>query len=110
MKLESSGLRIRVYIGDHDQWHGGSLYAAIVREARKHGIAGATVARGIMGYGAHHAIHEPHIFRLSSGLPIVIELVDSQEMVQAFLPLLDGMVQEGMITVSAVEIITYSKE
>ncbi len=109
MKLQSPGWRVRIYIGDHDQWHGGSLYAAIVREARKHGIAGATVARGIMGYGAHHAIHEPLVFRLANDLPVVIELVDSQEMVQAFLPLLDDMVREGMVTVSAVKVITYSK-
>lgn len=109
MKLEGAGRRVRIYIGSSDQWHGKPLYAAIVQEARKQGIAGATVARGIMGYGAHSAIHEAHLFRLSSDLPVVIEIVDSDEKVRAFLPRLDEMVREGMITTSEVEIIKYSK-
>jgi PII-like signaling protein len=110
MKLQSPGRRVCIYVGDHDQWHGKSLYASIVQEARKHGLAGATVARGIMGYGAHNAIHEPQLFRLAGDLPVVIELVDSEEAIQAFFPILDDMVGEGMITVSAVDVITYSKE
>jgi uncharacterized protein len=109
MKLQGPGRRVRIYIGASDQWHGKSLYVAIVQEARKHGLAGATVARGIMGYGAHSTIHEPHLFSLSNDLPVVIEIVDSDEMVRAFFPRLDEMVQEGMITTSEVEIITYSK-
>jgi PII-like signaling protein len=109
MRIQGPGRRVRIYIGASDQWHGKSLYAAIVQEARKHGLAGATVARGIMGYGAHSAIHEQHLFQLSSDLPVVIEIVDSDEKVRAFFPRLDEMVQEGMITTSEVEIITYSK-
>ena len=109
MKLEGPGRRVRIYIGASDQWHGKPLYAAIVREARRRGMAGATVARGIMGYGAHSAIHEPHLFRLSGDLPVVIEIVDSDEKVRAFFPCLDEMVKEGMITTSEVEIIKYSK-
>ena len=108
MNRQGPGLRLRIYIGADDQWHGKSLYAAIVQEARRRGLAGATVARGIMGYGANSAIHEPHLFRLSSDLPVVIEIVDTGEKVRAFLPCLDEMVQEGMITTSEVEIITYS--
>jgi PII-like signaling protein len=109
MKLHGPGRRVRIYIGASDKWHGKPLYAAIVQEARKRGLAGATVARGIMGYGAHNAIHEPHLFSLSNDLPVVIEIVDSDEKVQAFFPRLDEMVKEGMITTSEVEIIEYSK-
>lgn len=110
MRLQGPGRRVRIYIGTSDQWHGKPLYAAIVQEARKRGLAGATVARGIMGYGAHSAIHEPHLFSLSSDLPVVIELVDGEEKIRAFLPLLDEMVKEGMITTSEVEIITFGKD
>ena len=109
MKLEGPGRRVRIYIGASDQWHGKPLYAAIVQEARRRGMAGATVARGIMGYGAHSAIHEPHLFQLSGDLPVVIEIVDTDEKIRAFFPCLDEMVKEGMITTSEVEIIKYSK-
>ncbi len=107
MKQQGPGRRVRIYIGESDQWRGRPLYAAIVQEARKQGLAGATVARGVMGFGAHSAIHEPHLFKLSSDLPVVIEIVDTDEKVRAFLPRLDEMVQEGMITTSEVEIISY---
>src|SRR5579883_2256358 len=110
MKQQGPGRRVRIYIGESDQWHGRPLYAAIVQEARKRGLAGATVAKGIMGYGARSAIHEPHLFRLSSDLPVVIEIVDSSEKIEAFLPCLDEMVSEGMITTSDVEIIAYKAE
>lgn len=109
MRLLGPGRRVRIYIGSSDQWHGRPLYAAIVQEARKRGLAGATVARGIMGYGAHSTIHEPHVFSLSSDLPVVVEIVDTDEHIRAFFPRLDEMVQEGLITTSEVEIITYSK-
>ena len=107
MKTQEPGRRVRIYIGESDQWHGRPLYTAIVQEARKRGLAGATVARGIMGYGARSAIHEPHLFRLSSDLPVVIELVDTPEKIQDYLPCLDEMVHEGLITTSEVEIIAY---
>jgi uncharacterized protein len=86
MKQEGPGRRVRFYIGENDQWHGRPLYTAIVQEARKRGMAGATVARGIMGYGAHSAIHEPHLFSLSHDLPVVAEIVDTDEKVRQFLP------------------------
>src|SRR5579883_1596757 len=79
MKQQGPGRRVRIYIGESDQWRGRPLYAAIVQEARKQGLAGATVARGVMGFGAHSAIHEPHLFKLSSDLPVVIEIVDTDE-------------------------------
>ena len=69
MRSQAAGRRVRIYIGESDQWRGKTLYVAIVQEARKRGLAGATVARGIMGYGAGSVIHEPHIFRLSNDLP-----------------------------------------
>lgn len=109
MKYAAQGRRVRIYIGESDQWHGHALYAAIVQEARKHGLAGATVARGVMGYGAGIAIHEPHVFRFSHDLPVVIEIIDSEEKIASFLPILDGMVQEGLVTTSAVEIVRYTK-
>lgn len=109
MKQEERGRRVRIYIGESDQWQGKTLYAAIVQEARKRGLAGATVARGIMGYGAASVIHEPHLFRLSRDCPVVVEVVDSDDKIRAFLPCLDDMVREGMITTSEVEIVRYSK-
>jgi PII-like signaling protein len=110
IKSHGHGRRLRIYIDANDQWRGGPLYAAIVQEARKHGMAGATVARGIMGYGVHRAIHEAHVLQLSNNLPVVIEIVDTEEKVQSFLPCLDTMIQEGLITLSNVEVITYCKQ
>lgn len=110
MKRETQGRRVRIYVGESDQWHGRALYAAIVQEARKRGMAGATVARGVMGYGAGTAIHEAHVFQLSNDLPVVIEIIDSEEKIASFLPTLDGMVQEGLVTTSAVEILRYDKK
>jgi PII-like signaling protein len=108
MKNEGPGRRVRIYLGESDRWHGKSLYMAIVQEARKRGLAGATVARGIMGFGAHSVVHESHLFSLSQDRPIVIEIVDTDEKIREFLPVLDGMIDEGMITTSDVEIISYS--
>ena len=110
MKQQGPGRRVRIYIGESDQWHGRPLYTAIVQQARKRGLAGATVARGIMGYGAASVIHEPHLFRLSNDLPVVIEIVDTDEKIGAFLPCLDELVHEGMITTSEVEIIAYKAD
>jgi PII-like signaling protein len=110
MKSERRGCQIRIYVGASDQWHGKPLYSAIVQEARKHGLAGATVTRGIMGYGAHSAIHEAHVLHVSSDLPVVIEIVDSEDAVRTFLSVLDAMVPEGLITMSNLEIIKYGKD
>ena len=107
MKLEGPGRRIRIYIGESDQWHAKSLYMAIVQEARKHGLAGATVARGIMGFGAHSVVHETRLFSLSQDRPVVVEIVDTDEKIRSFIPVLDAMIHEGMITTSEVEIVTY---
>jgi PII-like signaling protein len=107
MKLEGHGRRARIYIGESDTWHGGPLYVAIVQAARCHGLAGATVARGIMGFGGHSVIHKRRALSLSQDAPVVIELVDTDEKIRAFLPVLDEMITEGMITTSEVEIVSY---
>jgi PII-like signaling protein len=109
VQSRGAGRRLRIYLGASDQWRGAPLYAAIVQEARKHGIAGATVMRGIMGYGAHHAVHEAHLLHWTNSLPVVVEIVDTPEKVDTFLPYLDNMIQEGLVTLSDVEIVSYGK-
>lgn len=107
MKIEGEGQLLRIFIGESDRWHGAPLYEAIVRRAREEGLAGATVLRGMEGFGAHSRIHTAKILRLSADLPIVIEIADRPERIEAFLPLLDEMVQEGMMTLETVRIIAY---
>lgn len=107
MKLPREGQLLRIFIGESDRWGGLPLYEAIVQEARKKGLAGATVFRGAEGFGAHSRIHTSRILRLSEDLPILVEIVDSEEKVQAFLPLLDEMVTEGLVTVEKATVIFY---
>ncbi len=107
MKIEGRGSLIRVFIGESDTWHGRPLYHAIVERARAEGLAGATVVRGIEGFGAHSRLHTARILQLSSDLPLVIEIVDIDERVRRFLPLLDEMVSEGLVTVEPVDIVLY---
>src|SRR5580704_1108212 len=89
MKTESTAKLVRIFLGESDRWKGQPLYVAIVEEMRKSGLAGATVFKGILGFGAHSVVHAARIVDLSSDLPIVIELVESEEKVEAFLPTLD---------------------
>ncbi len=107
MKIQGPAKLIRIYIGETDQWHGQPLYNAIVERARKEGLAGATVTRGIEGFGAHSRIHTASILRMSEDLPLKIEIVDIAERIDRFLPLLDEMVTEGLITIQDCEIIKY---
>lgn len=107
MKIDGEGELLRVFIGESDRWHGQPLSEAIVRRARELGLAGATVLRGLEGFGAHSRIHTSSILRLSQDLPIVVEIVDQRERIEAFLPALDEMVHEGMITVEKVRVIAY---
>jgi len=107
MKLEGDGVLVRVFIGEADRRHGRPLYEAIVTKAREAGLAGATVLRGMMGFGAKSRIHTAKILRLSEDLPIVIEIVDTAEKIQNFLPLLDEMVVDGMVTLEKVQVVTY---
>jgi uncharacterized protein len=107
MKIEGSGKLLRVFVGESDRWGHQPLYTAIVEAARKAGLGGATVFKGIEGYGGHSVVHAARVFDLSTDLPVLIEIVDDEERVRAFLPQLDEMVNEGMVTLETVEIIAY---
>ena len=109
MKIEGQAKLLRIYIGETDRWHGQPLYMAILLKAREMGLAGGTVFRGIAGYGANSVIHTANILRLSEDLPVVIEIVDADAKIQAFLPVLDEMVQEGLILLREVEVVRYGK-
>lgn len=107
MKLEGEGQLLRVYIGESDQWEGKPLYMAIVERVKKEGLAGCTVIRGIEGFGASSRIHTARILRLSEDLPVLIEIADRSDRIQKIIPVLDGMVDEGLITLEKVHIIKY---
>jgi len=107
MRSEIEGQLLRVFVGESDRWEGKPLYEAIVRRARAAGLAGATVLRGLEGFGAHSRLHTTRILRLSEDLPVVIEIVDEAPKIEAFLPELDEMVAEGMVTLEKVRVIAY---
>jgi PII-like signaling protein len=107
MKLPSEAQLLRIFIGESDKYHGRPLYEKIVEDARGRGMAGATVLRGTLGYGASSRIHTAKVLRLSEDLPMVIEIVDTPEKIAAFLPDLDTMITEGMITLEKVNVIAY---
>jgi uncharacterized protein len=107
VKIEGEGRRLRVYVGESDTWHGKPLYEAIVLRAREAGLAGATVVRGLEGYGASTHLHTTRLLELSSDLPVVIELVDRVDRIDGFLPMLDEMVAEGLVTSEPVHIVAY---
>jgi uncharacterized protein len=112
MKIEGEGKLLRVFIGESDRYEGGPLFEAIVRKARELGLAGATVWQGIEGFGARSRIHTAKILRLSEDLPVIVEVVDSEEKIRALLPALDAMLAAvgngGLITLEKVEIIKYT--
>ena len=110
MKITGEARLVRIFIGESDHWHGIPLYEAIVRKAREMGLAGATVIRGVEGFGANSRIHTAKILRLSEDLPILIEIVDKEERITEILPILDEMIGEGLITMEKVEIIKYTHE
>ncbi len=107
MTLPKQGKLLRIFIGENDRHGGLPLYEWIVRQARENGLAGATVLRGLEGYGAHSRLHKAKILRLSSDLPLVVEIVDTEEKIQSFLPLIDDAVGEGLATVEKVEVHFY---
>jgi uncharacterized protein len=107
MKLEGTGLLVRIYVGESDRWHGQPLYEAIVQHLRRRGLAGATLLRGIEGFGANQHLHSTRILSLSEDLPILIEAVDTEEKIRAVLPELDEMLQDGLMTLEKVEVIVY---
>ena len=107
MKISEDGQLLRIFIGESDRWHGQPLYEAIVLKAREMGIAGATMLRGLMGFGAASRIHTAKILRLSEDLPIIIEIVDSADKIDLLLPVIDQMVGEGLVTLEKVRILQY---
>ena len=107
MKLEGEGQLLRIFIGESDHWHGKPLYEAIVRLFREAGLAGATVLRGVEGFGASSRLHTTRLLQLSQDLPVVIEVVDTEERIATVLPRLDEMVTQGMMTIERVHVITY---
>lgn len=107
MRIEGPGKILRVFVGESDTWQGRPLYQAIVRRLRERGLAGATVLRGIEGFGAHSRLHTARILRLSEDLPVVVEVVDREERIREILPILDEMVREGMVTIEDVEVVVY---
>ena len=109
-KIQYKSKRLRIYIGEADSWQGKSLYQALVLKAKELDLAGATVYQGCMGYGANSRIHTASIIDLSADLPILIEIIDSEEYIQKFLPYLDLMVKEGLVTLDDVEVIKYGKK
>jgi PII-like signaling protein len=98
---------LRIFVGENHRWHHQPLYEAIVMKAREMHLAGATVLRGPMGFGAKSRIHTAKILRLSMDLPTVIEIVDSEEKVNAFLPVLDEMIDSGLVTLERIKVIHY---
>jgi PII-like signaling protein len=107
MKIPTEGKLLRIIVGEADRWHGRPPYEAIVEEARKRGLAGATLWKGTMGFGAHSRLHTAKILRLLQDLPVVIEMVDAPEKIDSFLPELDEMVEEGLVTVERAQVILY---
>jgi PII-like signaling protein len=107
MSLPTEGKLLRIFVGENDRWQGKPLYEAIVLEARQRGLAGATVLKGFMGFGAHSRIHTAKLLELSQDLPIVIEIVDAPDKIEAFMPDLEQMVGDGLITLERAEVLLY---
>jgi len=107
MILPEEGHLLRIFIGESDRYEHQPLYEWIVRRAREHGLAGATVLRGLEGFGAHSRLHTAKILRLSTDLPIVIEIVDTMDRIESFLPVIDGAIAEGLATIEKVQIRFY---
>jgi PII-like signaling protein len=107
MKLPEQGKLLRIFVGETDTYDGKTLYEAIVLKARELNLAGTTVFRGIMGYGASSRIHSIKLLRLSEDLPVMIEIVDSEDNINKILPFLDETVKEGLITIENVNVVKY---
>ncbi len=107
MTLPREGTLLRIFIGESDRHEGAALYEWLVREARRRGLAGATVLRGLEGFGAHSRLHTARVLRLSTDLPIVVEIVDTREKIEEFLPVVDGAIGEGLATLERVEVRFY---
>src|SRR5580693_8908012 len=107
MQIPTDAVLLRIFLGESDRWEHKPLYEAIVLAAREAHLAGATVLRGPMGFGKSSRLHTAKILRLSMDLPIIIEIVDSEEKIRAFLPILDGLMGGGLVTMEKVQVIDY---
>ena len=107
LKLPGEGCLLRIFIGETDNYKGIALYEKIVMKAREMNLAGATVIRGIMGFGASSRMHSAKLLRLSEDLPVIVEIVDTEENINKLMPFLDENVTEGLITLEKVQIIKY---
>ena len=107
MQIPKEAVLLRIFIGESDKWEHKPLYEAIVLKAREMHLAGATVLRGPMGFGKASRLHTAKILRLSTDLPLVIEIVDSEEKINEFLPALDGMIGGGLVTTEKVKVVHY---
>jgi PII-like signaling protein len=110
MQIPRQAVSLRIFIGESDHCDGKPLYEAIVMKAREQHLAGATVLRGPMGFGKSSRLHTSKILRLSEDLPLLIEIVDSEDNINAFLPILDGMMSSGLITLEKVQVLQYGEK
>src|SRR6201987_5136357 len=110
MQIPKQALLLRIFFGEDDKLGGRPLYESIVLKARERHLAGATVLRGPMGFGASSRLHTAKILRLSEALPLVIEIVDSEDKIDAFLPVLDGIMPSGLITLEKVQVLQYGTQ
>lgn len=110
MQIPRDAVLLRIFIGEDDRHEHLPLYEAIVLKAREHHLAGATVLRGPMGFGHSSRLHTAKVLRLSEDLPMVVELVDSEDRINAFLPLLDGMMGSGLVTIEKVKVLQYGQD
>jgi PII-like signaling protein len=110
MQVPQDAVLLRIFFGEKDKWQGKPLYEAIVMRARELQLAGATVLRGPMGFGHSSRIHTAKILRLSEDLPLLVEIVDAEDKINAFLPDLDTMMGSGLITLEKVKVLQYGKK
>ncbi|MGE5512639.1 MAG: DUF190 domain-containing protein [Bacteroidota bacterium] len=110
MKIPRDALLLRIFIGENDKFEGLPLYEAIVLKAREMHVAGATVLRGSMGYGHSSRLHTTKILRLSEDLPLIVEIVDEEAKINAFLPVLDSMMKSGLVTLEKVQVLQYGED
>ena len=108
VRIEGKAKMMRIYIGESDQWKDKPLYEGLVRAMRSHDLAGVTVYRGILGYGAHRRVHKDKPLRLSHDSSMMLSVVDTEEKLQSFLPIVDEMVSEGLVVLSDVDIVKYA--
>lgn len=107
MKIPSEGKLLRIFIGEADKWQGRPLYEEIILLAKKNSMAGATAIKGFMGFGCKSHMHTTKLLRLSEDLPVIIEIVDSEDKINQFLPFVDEMVKEGLITIEKANVVMY---